>query len=200
VGLAGDGVRNVGEAVLAHRVTDEATQTNWYPPLVFEPPCETAPVLTLDRPVNNYPESWTIDMEASGYYATACRFSTAELVHSLKVVSDNATSPARAVTAETASELVQGKLGVIETVVRELAGISEQLTEVGADPAQLRRFLDRWHFSVSQRHRLRELLRRWQLVAPGHDAWSQEIETLRTAQQVLALLDRQLQARPIKLS
>lgn len=194
VGIAGDRARAVGTGVLAHRIRDAATQKNWYPPLVFTPPCETTGVLTVDAPARAYPDNWAVDMEAAGFYPTACQFSTAELVHCLKIVSDNNDTPMEAVSAKAAKALVAQKLDVIETLVDELERLSTHLSRVSADPPAYNDFLKHCHFTVTERHRLRELLRRWRLLIPDEDPMSAGAAKSRRASEVLGALEQRLQA------
>ncbi|MDX1489213.1 MAG: hypothetical protein R3268_13470 [Acidiferrobacterales bacterium] len=194
VGIAADGARPVGTGVLAHRIRDAATQKNWYPPLIFTPPCETTEVLTVDAPVRAYPDSWAVDMEAAGFYPTACQFSTAELVHCFKIVSDNKDMPMEAVSAKSTKALVAQKLDVIEILVDELERLSTHLSRINADPPAYDDFLRHCHFTVTERHRLRELLRRWRLLVPDEDPLSTGATKSRRASEVLGTLEQRLQA------
>jgi hypothetical protein len=194
VGIAGDRVRTVGTGMLAHRIRDVATQKNWYPPLVFTPPCETTGVLTVEGPALAYPDSWAVDMEAAGFYPTACQFSTAELVHCFKIVSDNEDTPMEAISAKATKTLVAQKLNVIEMLVRELERLSTHLSRVNAEPPAFDDFLRHCHFTVTERHRLRQLLRRWRLLVPEEDPLSAGGAKWRRASDVLGALERRLQA------
>ncbi|MGR8942283.1 MAG: hypothetical protein ACU83P_11910, partial [Gammaproteobacteria bacterium] len=89
IGIAGHAENQLGSIFLAGKIIDADTQRNYYPPLVFSPPCPVETVRTLSRPQSDYAETHLYDMEASAFYETAARFSTGELIHSLKVVSDN---------------------------------------------------------------------------------------------------------------
>jgi adenosylhomocysteine nucleosidase len=200
IGIAGDGNRTLGEGMLAHTIKDAATRRCWYPPLVFRPPCETTSVLTVDRPARAYPETGSVDMEASAVYDTARRFSTSELIHCFKIISDNHANPARSVSAASAERLVAEKLDVIEIIVRQLSQLAEEVGRLRAPPSELKRFLRRWHFTVSERHRLRQLLQCWQLRGREQQLLSAEFNALSGASEVLALLERRLQELPVRLS
>lgn len=194
VGIVGDSACTVGTGMLAHRIRDAATQKNWYPPLVFTPPCETTGVLTVDVPASVYPDSWAVDMEAAGFYPTACQFSTAELVHCFKIVSDNNDTPMEAVSAKATKVLVAQKLNVIETLVNELERLSTHLSGINADPPAYDDFLRHCHFTVTERHRLRELLRRWRLLVPDEDPLSAGAAKSCRASEILGALEQRLQA------
>src|SRR3989338_8741295 len=71
LGIGGHSERAIGEGVLAHKITDHASGQSWYPPILFEPPCATESILTVDRPETEYREPWVYEMEAAGFYDTA---------------------------------------------------------------------------------------------------------------------------------
>ncbi len=200
IGIAGNGARALGEGVLAHSIKDAATRRCWYPPLVFQPPCETTAVLTLDRPASAYPETDSVDMEASAVYETASRFSTGELAHCFKIISDNRANPSHAVSAASTEQLVTQKLDEIEAIVRQLRQLAEEMTRLRSPPPEFERFLARWHFTVSERHRLHQLLRCWQLRVPERQLSPAEFGALARAGEVLVLLERRLQGLPVRLS
>ena len=46
LGIAGHGSLRVGEPILAHKVTDAATNVAWYPPLLSTPPYQTVALIS----------------------------------------------------------------------------------------------------------------------------------------------------------
>ncbi len=130
VGIAGHRQRRVGDGVLAHRVTDHQTQANWYPQLAFDPPCETADVLTVNTPEFRYTESSLYEMEAAGYYPSACRFTRLELVHCFKVVSDNRAMSADTVSAKAIRSLIENQLEVIDHMISQLLALVETRSQI----------------------------------------------------------------------
>ncbi len=166
VGIAGHGTRPVGEALLAHKVTDRGSGRSWYPTLAFTPPCATDQVTTVDRPEREMTSPGAFDMEASGFVATACRFASAELVHCLKVVSDGPNTEVESLTAQTARRLVEKQLPMVDAVAEACAPLSLELRRQGAEPPELAACLERWHFTVTEQRELRRLLRRRHTLAP----------------------------------
>jgi adenosylhomocysteine nucleosidase len=138
VGLGGHGRRTLGDGVLAHKITDAASGASWYPELVDDVPCPTAPVLTVERVEEEYSEPWVYESEAAGFFPTACRFSVAELVHAYKVISDNPDATlSRRMSSVAVEELIDGNLGRIETVARGLAALAGELAALAALPLRL---------------------------------------------------------------
>ncbi|HVT15475.1 MAG TPA: hypothetical protein VHQ90_04735 [Thermoanaerobaculia bacterium] len=159
----------VGDAVLAHKITDRGSGISWYPQLVIDSPLPAAAVLTADQVEREYAPPWVYDMEASGFFPTACRFSTAELVHACKVISDSPAASVTALSVAAVEELIAGCLEPVERLAGELAGLARGLADLAADPPGYREALARWHFTASERRRLQRLLRRLAVLAPGSD-------------------------------
>ncbi len=166
VGIAGHGTRPVGEALLAHKVVDRASGRAWYPSLVFQPPCATGLVTTVDQPEREMTSPGAYDMEASGFVATAGRFASAELVHCLKIVSDGPDTDIESLTRRAVRDLVARNIPAIEAVVEACRPLSGELRRLGGEPPQLAECLERWHFTVTERRELRRLLRRRHTLAP----------------------------------
>jgi len=75
VGIAGHRYYALGSVYLIDKIIDGDSGKNYYPPLVFTPPCSTAAIQTSSRPQLNYDHSYLCDMEASAFYDAATRFS-----------------------------------------------------------------------------------------------------------------------------
>ncbi len=137
VGVGGHRDLPLGEVVLADRVVDAAAAGQrspeahlpraWCPPLVFEPPCATATVTTVDRPETRYPEDTVYDMEAAGFCAAAARRASAELIQVIKVISDNTAAPPARLTALRVEELIAGRLDTIAAIAAETAAHAREL-------------------------------------------------------------------------
>ena len=192
VGVAGHHHARPGTAFLVHRIEDAATGRRWYPPQLLTLDCASLGLVTVDRPETNYPGDTLYDMEAAAFFDTATRFSTAELVQVIKTVSDNRAEPTGQVTARRVQALVGAAVAVIEQAVGQLHDMARELAAIDAPPPELERFVARWRFSVTQRHQLAALLRRWQALH-GTSAWSADLDALPDAGAVLKRLAERLE-------
>jgi hypothetical protein len=86
----------------------------------FDPPCPTLELATLDRPDFGYRRDGLCDMEASGFCATALRFSPPGLVHCLKVISDNREQSGRGISGARVRELIGQHLELLEELTDRL--------------------------------------------------------------------------------
>ncbi len=165
IGIAGHASLPVGTLVAAHKITAAETGRAWYPPMVLDFPCETASLLTVEKETENYPSDALVEMEAAGFYASASHFSTHELIHCMKVVSDNRNE--KKLDSRSVTEMITIHFDAVGSVVHSLLKLSENLRKRLIVPSQLDHFLRRWKFTVTQTHQLEKLLRRWAVIFPG---------------------------------
>ncbi len=170
VGIAGHRSLPIGAPRMAHKVHCASSARSWYPPLVFEAPCPTATVRTVDCATSDFPTDDLYDMEAAGFYEIAARFASHELVHSFKVVSDNRTHPAETLTADSIGSLIGDSLETIDALIEPLQRLSAELCQWRIEPTALAQLLQASHFTTTQRRQLRRLLRRWSVVCSQVDA------------------------------
>ena len=192
IGIAGHAHHAIGSAFIAHRITDSATGTNWYPPQIHDLPIPTENLCTVDCPEDSYPAAALYEMEASGFFPVACRFSTGELVQCFKVVSDNRTQANTAVTAKLCTQLITAKLTDIEQLVNALSAIADDYTRWHAPHPGLKQLSTRWRFTVSQQHQLARLARRWKVLTADQPLWLDQLEKIHRAADVLQCLEQHL--------
>ncbi|HEV7515523.1 MAG TPA: hypothetical protein VGR07_04415 [Thermoanaerobaculia bacterium] len=200
VGIGGHSQRPVGDALIAHKIQDAASGVSWYPPLVVDLPCSTAPVLTIERVEEEYTPPWVHDGEAAGFYPTACRFSTSELVQCFKVISDNPeVTLERSPSASFVERLIRDNLDRIESFGSALLGLASEAAAWAADPPGYREILSRWPFTLAEERRLRRLLQRLAALAPLGDIKA-SLKTAERGRDVLAALETRLFEIPIVIA
>lgn len=192
IGIAGHATHATGQSLLAHRISDHATGKSWYPPQLFDLATTTTSLVTVDTPENSYHREVAYDMEASGYYAVAVRFSSAELVQCFKLVSDNREQSTAAITAASCAQLVTLKLDEIDSLLDALTTLARDYNSWHAAHAGLEQLSRQWHFTVSQQHQLAELARRWKVLLPDQPLWLDELNSKKKAAGVLRCLQQHL--------
>lgn len=200
VGIAGHADAPLGTALLAHKIVDAASGKTFYPSFTSTPPCPTTLLNTVDQPETIYANSCAYDMEASGFCETAQRFATGELVHCLKVVSDNPQYPLGDLNTKKVEQLITAQQESIAVMGKALADLARDLENLRADPPYLKEILARWRFTSTQRHQLRGLLRRWQILAPGQAVMDRELTSLPTRDEVLVIIERRLRDLDLSLT
>ena len=188
----------IGSAALAQKITDHANGLSWYPPLVFTPPCRTYSLITIDKPTENYDDDACFEMEAAGFYATASRFSTSELIHCLKIISDNQKQPASKVTEKLVLKLIENSIEIIDQLITQLLSLSNELKHQQAAPKELDNFLAQWHFSQYQKHQLSQLLQRWHALQPEQTPRPADYKSCKKSKDVLTSIEYKLNTMPIR--
>ena len=164
VGVAGHRSHPPGRAFLCRKITDADSGRRFYPPLVFRPPFPGEELCTVSRPETEYGGRSLYDMEASGFFESAARFSSSELVQSLKIVSDNAACPPQQLDKTRIGLWVEQNLRCIDVLIEELRRLAAIIRP--ASPDHLDDFLARWHFTARENAQLRELLHRCRILCP----------------------------------
>ena len=184
---------------MAHKIRERSGPGVWYPSQPFALPCPTDVVETVDEPESGYPDSVLYEMEAAGFYPTALRFSTSELVQVVKVVSDNSAADLGALDRQNAERLVDRALPVLDSLLTRLRDLAGSQPWVPIDNARLERVAGSAHFTVSQRRQLERLFARWSALIPESTPPDNELVALGDARQVLAALRQELAAHSLKL-
>ncbi len=199
LGIAGHGLRAVGDTLLAHHILDAASGRQWYPVQAFKPPCPSDSLETRDRPDFEYDHGHAIDMEASGFYPTALRFTTAELVQCLKVVSDNPDRPGQGINAKSVQELIGDQLDLLDLLLVRLGYLADLLRETQIPDEVRQRYRRHCRFSESQYRQLDALLCRWRTLQADSDLWLPQMDSTQAARPLLALLRQHLDTIPVRL-
>ena len=158
VGIAGHANHDVGTLLAAHKITEYKTDKSWYP-VHIKSPVTTESLTTFDAVQRHYLPNSLHDMEASAFYETALRFSSAELTHSVKIVSDNIDTPVDTLDKTRVENLVKHQIGEITDFCKHLCNLANDAdTKVSAQVVDL--YLAHWKFTVTQKHQLQRLLQR----------------------------------------
>jgi hypothetical protein len=195
-GIAGHGSRETGEVMLAHKVEEAGTDVVWYPGMALEERWPSDPLITVQRPVQQYLAGVAYDMEAAGFYQAAVRLSTTELIHCFKVVSDNPGNPADKINEAQVKSWIAAGVPTLQRLMQQL----ETLAGAGPDNRVVKKAVEkycaRWRFSHYQQQQLAALLTRWNTLAPEDVAWCDSFTCLPSARAVLAEIARIVDAKP----
>lgn len=129
IGIAGHASMAVGRLVRASCIEDNATRQRWYPPSLADSTLDSCHLLSLDQEVSGYPDNTMIDMEASGFINAANRFTTLELIQSLKVISDNHENPARRFKKQEVDDWITCHLESISRYADQLQQLREEILD-----------------------------------------------------------------------
>ncbi|KPJ93919.1 MAG: hypothetical protein AMJ53_06285 [Gammaproteobacteria bacterium SG8_11] len=195
VGIAGHRTLELGTAILAHRVSDAAALQRFYPCFTFDLPCLTAEVISVEQAETTYPIDAAYDMEAVGFCAAASRFSSFELIHSLKVISDNQATSHKHITKHVGEDLVGNQLLLINSLLHEFEKLQQTSMAMVVPPEDFYSLTERFRFTVTQQNQLKRLLQRWSTLEHTGVAKKLPLQDFNNAKQVLQALESHLQSK-----
>ena len=129
IGIAGSATHTIGTVLSIDKISDDESNRYFHPVILFDSGLESVHCRTLNKPSTDYLAQLIYDMEASAFFETARRFSNPELVHCIKIISDN---PSQQIGRDKVriSEL-------IKTQIAHLAGFAESLNDLNDHVAQM---------------------------------------------------------------
>ena len=196
IGVAGHRKHPVGEIFIAEKITDADSGRNYYPQIVYDAPCHTESICTVSKPHDHYEQKLLYDMEGSAFYETAIRFTTSELIQCLKVISDNECSPSQNIQAKQVSIWIDESLPVLEKLIAEMTELQQIIETV--EPKFYQHALSKWHFTVSERVKLKHALTRWTALMGGIQPEMDE-SSMQTGKDVLQWLEQQMEKADFNL-
>ena len=163
IGIAGHKVQETGTLCIAMKIIDGDTGRNFYPQLLGTRWPETSQLKTASLPSTQYNSDCLYDMEASAFYEMAIRFSSCELIHCFKVVSDNEGSSIEKIQPKIVTEWIANQMNEIEPLLLQLEKLRETILPVELDVYN--EMMNKWHFTVSGKIKLKNLLLRWKVLS-----------------------------------
>jgi hypothetical protein len=188
IGTAGSAQHDIGTALLIHKITDEEPGRHFYPVPSINSEFEPAHCHTRNQPGIDYHPEQLYDMEASAFFDTASRFSSAELVQVVKVVSDNP-SYQTGKNKVAISELINRHIQPLARLALDLQAINESIARLEIEASDWQKFLACARFSQTQKVQLKNSLRF--LINQGcqADAIATEVSELNSARRIIAYLE-----------
>ena len=193
IGVAGHRNVDVGELIVANKIVDQSTAHSWYPPQLVSNVVNST-LITVDKPEESYPERAAYDMEAAGFFPSATRCSSGELVQSIKVISDNPHQSIALLNARSIEQLITKNLSEIEQFINRLSELSIEIKVLPHNGSLPESWAKRWSFSVTQGHRLRRLLQRWKVLIGDGETLDSVLGACKDGAAVLTALEARLDA------
>ena len=199
IGIAGHRRAITGVPRVASRITDQSTGQTWYPSQIICDSLDRSPLITVETVERVYAEDAAYDMEAAGFYPVASRASTTELVQSLKVISDHPGEPVADLDLQRVQDLIGNSIDEIDSLVKALQNLADIVTSTIPKSYSLDPFIERWHFTVTQRHRLRRVLERWAVLEKDESPLTSVPSDCPSARDTIEVLENALVAKRLDL-
>lgn len=198
IGVCGAANAEVGQCFIVNKCTEAVTGESFYPPQLLSHPFRSGRLITVDTPEQKYMEDGLYDMEGYSFFQAATRFSTSELVHSIKIVSDNATTGISHIDKGFVLELLKPKVTEIDEFVNQLKELSASIENNSDIDTTMDIILSRWRFSVTQSNQLRNQLRRVQLLSDSEIDVLAGLEGMKSSREVISHLTTLADHLPIR--
>ncbi len=197
LGIAGHKKLPIGTLRMADKIVDaERPGKIFYPQIIGTYSIASMPLQTVVLPQTDYRNDGLFDMEAAAFYEIAVKFSSCELIHCLKVVSDNQEQPIQQINASKVSAWVDQHLLDLEMMVENLLSLREGAVE--EPPPLFQVLIDTFHFTVSARLKLKVLLMRWDVLT-DHQGLEIRLDDFENGKQIIQWLEDQIEQRPFYL-
>ena len=157
LGIAGAANHDIGSAFWINKITCKSTQQHYYPVPTFTTGFNASACTTLDEASNVYHPETLFDMEASGFFSTATRFSSAELIHCLKIVSDNQNQQPGFDKAVISAQ-INRHIDSIDKFVKKIEMLNQKCITLQISDTDWHSILDQARFSMTQQAQLKTVL------------------------------------------
>ena len=128
IGLAGHEKEKIGTLILADKIYDHETKKSMYPFFIKDYKIKKLNCTCYAKPNFNYNKSLS-DMESSGFFLSANKYSTKELIHSLKIISDNKYDKIDFSNTKSIERLFEKNFDQIMSFVSDIKGLWERKFE-----------------------------------------------------------------------
>lgn len=196
IGIAGHKTQVIGDLLIASKISDAESLKVFYPQLIGANWPESSEIKSTALPNTDYVDNCLNDMEASAFYEIAVKFSSSELIHCLKVVSDNEQTSIDGINAKRVVNWISNQLTSIEKTFNHLQQLREIIVPI--ESTEYKTIIDKWHFSVSGKVKLKSLLRRWNALSSNDWLTNSSID-LKTGKEVIYQLTLDIERLGINL-
>ncbi|MGB0867559.1 MAG: hypothetical protein ACPGSC_13700 [Granulosicoccaceae bacterium] len=199
IGIAGHQSFDLGNLRWIERI--ETSKNSFYPALHIRSSIAGATLKTVDQPCSSYRGTHLIDMEGAAFYQTTTKFAAIELVHILKVVSDNRANPLSKLDKQSITQLIEPHVPSVLEFSASLTVLAQALPEAEPEGLEdcLQAYEKTWRFSHNQRQQLRKLQSRYFTLTQSLIHPSGFGNQPRDAKHALMLIDALLSEQPVSM-
>ena len=191
IGIAGSSSDRYGELFLIDKITRASSDECFYPGSILKSNLQKSELLTVDEPLLDYSKVDLVDMEAADFVRVTSKISGRDLVLVMKIVSDGPNNSVNDLTATRVSHLILQKINLVIDHVNKLISLASLEEERFENPKGYTAVIERWHFTVSQQHELKQLMKRWVVAYPFTNI-IKKLKIMKNSREVLTFLKHDL--------
>ena len=190
LGIAGSGKGHYGDLCLVNKISNNGS-SNTYPATMPKVTFHKMNLFTTDVPLTDYTLHELIDMEGSAFYDTTNKLSGREFICLMKVISDGPNNNIEDLNKFKIRELIKLNIANIKTIVSYYEKLSMDQYQIIQQPKILSKILSQWHFSVSQKHRLENLIKRINILSKDEEI-TKLIKDCKNSRSVITILEEKI--------
>ena len=164
IGVAGHRSYDIGTSFLANCIVDSVTNRTLFPVFAIDFGLPTGKVTTVNVVETEYQEHTGYDMEAFGFAASASKFSTLEMIHCFKVVSDNRENSVQRLTKKDVEKFIDNHVESIDLLCSQLRNLASSVVQRLEPEDPTVEFAKNWRMTVTQRRILRKYLHKTKIL------------------------------------
>ena len=191
IGIAGSSSDRYGELFLIDKITRASSDECFYPGSILKSNLQKSELLTVDEPLLDYSKVDLVDMEAADFVRVTSKISGRDLVLVMKIVSDGPNNSVNDLTATRVSHLILQNINLVIDHVNKLISLASLEEERFENPTGYTAVIERWHFTVSQHHELKQLMKRWVVAYPFTNI-IKKLKIMKNSREVLTFLKHDL--------
>jgi len=187
LGIAGSGKGHYGDLCLVNKISNNGF-SNTYPATMPKASTHKMNLFTTDVPLIDYSLHELIDMEGSAFYDITNKLSGREFICLMKVISDGPNNNIEDLNKFEIRGLIKLNIANIKTIVSYYEKLSMDQYQIIQQPKILSKILSQWHFSVSQKHRLENLIKRINILSKDEEI-TKLIKDCKNSRSVITILE-----------
>ena len=190
LGIAGSGKGHYGDLCLVNKISNNGF-SNTYPATMPKANFHKMNLFTTDVPLTDYTLHELIDMEGSAFYDITNKLSGREFICLMKVISDGPNNNIEDLNKFKIRGLIKLNITNIKTIVSYYEKLSMDQYQIIQQPKILSKILSQWHFSVSQKHRLENLIKRINILSKDEEI-TKLIKDCKNSRSVITILEEKI--------
>ena len=190
LGIAGSGKGHYGDLCLVNKISNNDS-SNTYPATMPKVTFHKMNLFTSDVPLTDYTLHELIDMEGSAFYDITNKLSGREFICLMKVISDGPNNDIEDLNKFKIRELINLNIANIKTIVSYYEKLSMDQYQIIQQPKILSEILSQWHFSVSQKHQLENLIKRINTLSKDEEI-IKLIKDCKNSRSVITILEEKI--------
>ena len=191
IGIAGSSELAIGKLFLVNKLEDNAEKKTVYPKAQFIKNFISTSLQTYDTPVSDLPKTGLADMESTGFYQAALKFTSQENIQILKIVSDNSKEDQEHINSQFVNNLLEEQLESILSVIYQLQVFLKKQAE--PLPEIYEAVISKFHVTEQQKMHLLRLLQRAEIFADIFNARSLCMDKITSVSALIKSLKIQLE-------